>query len=300
MSEATREERFYASYERISNRMMPVVIIVFLLATGFLAYQYTTTGELFTRDISLAGGVSLSFQTTESVDPDALEMDVMERLHASSSVRIVGAGAEREVIVESTAQDTEKINALIDHLAATYNVPEGEIAQSFIGETLGAAFYRETIIALIIAFAFMAVVVMIIFRKALPAAYIIFAAAANIIETVFIVNLLGIPISTGGLAAFLMLLGYSVDTDILLTTKVLRSRAVALGSRVLAAFRTGMTMSLTSLAAVTVAYLITNSPLIEEIMLIIGIGLIFDMFNTWLFNAPILTRYVRGLEARGR
>ena len=85
-----------------------------------------------------------------------------------------------------------------------------------------------------------------------------------------------------------MLIGYSVDTDILLTTRVLRSKEGTVFDRVMSAMKTGMIMSTTSLAAVIVAYIFTQSDVIKQIMLILAIGLAFDIIYTWFQNASIL------------
>ena len=39
-----------------------------------------------------------------------------------------------------------------------------------------------------------------------------------------LIDFLGIEISAAGIAAFLMLIGYSVDTDILLTSRALKRK----------------------------------------------------------------------------
>jgi len=91
-----------------------------------------------------------------------------------------------------------------------------------------------------------------------------------------------------------MLIGYSVDTDILLTTRLLKRSEGSLNQRIYGAFKTGMTMTLTSLMAVIVALLIVQSfsIVLTQIFTILSIGLIFDMFNTWVTNVSILKWYM--------
>src|SRR3989339_765832 len=77
--------------------------------------------------------------------------------------------------------------------------------------------------------------------------------------TLVVVDLFGIKMLSAGIVAFLMLIGYSVDTDILLTTRLLKRSEGSLNQRIYGAFKTGMTMTLTSLMAVIVALLIVQS-----------------------------------------
>jgi len=99
-------------------------------------------------------------------------------------------------------------------------------------------------------------------------------------------------ISSAGIAAFLMLIGYSVDTDILLSTRVLKKKEGSVMSRIYSAMRTGLTMNLTTMAAVSIALILSNSQTISQIMTIILIGLFVDIVMTWIQNVAILRLYL--------
>lgn len=131
----------------------------------------------------------------------------------------------------------------------------------------------------------------------MPSFAVIFSAFADIIMTVAVVNLLGMTVSSAGIIAFLMLIGYSVDTDILLTSRLLKKKEGSVNERILGAFKTGITMTLTSLAAVGFSLLIiySLSDTLRQIFTILLIGLFFDIFNTWVTNTSLLKWYV---EAR--
>ncbi|MBS3083138.1 hypothetical protein J4454_04325 [Candidatus Pacearchaeota archaeon] len=151
---------------------------------------------------------------------------------------------------------------------------------------------------MIIAFLFMAVVVIILFRAFVPAFAVIFAAFADILGTFTVLSILDVKISTAGIAAFLMLIGYSVDTDILLTARVLKRREKPFYERFTEAMKTGLTMTFASFAAFLIAYIFVLSPILKEIFLILTIGLLFDTINTWMFNASILKIYLDKIEKK--
>jgi preprotein translocase subunit SecF len=107
-------------------------------------------------------------------------------------------------------------------------------------------------------------------------------------------NLVGIQLSLGTLAALLMLIGYSVDSDILLTNRVLK-RQGKLNDKLSGAFHTGIIMTTTTLAATTAMFLVSwfgAVQIIYEISAVLLIGLLFDVMNTWLTNVGILKWYV--------
>ncbi len=130
-------------------------------------------------------------------------------------------------------------------------------------------------------------------RYSIPGFTVIFCAFTDILMTLAVVNLLGMTISTGGIIAFLMLIGYSVDTDILLTTRVIKRKEDSVNKRIYEAFKTGMTMTLTSIVVVLVGLAITSSfsATLQEIFTVLLIGLFFDMFNTWITNASLIKWY---------
>jgi len=118
--------------------------------------------------------------------------------------------------------------------------------------------------------------------------------------TLALVDILGIKMSSAGIVAFLMLIGYSVDTDILLTNRVLKRHEGDINTRIFGAFKTGITMTLTSLFAVVFALVIVKSfsIVLTQIFTILAIGLCFDLLNTWITNVSILKWYM--VKKRGK
>ncbi len=144
----------------------------------------------------------------------------------------------------------------------------------------------------------MGIVVVITFRNPVPSAFVILASVSDVVSTLAVVSFMGVKLGTTGIAGFLMLIGYSVDTDILLTTRVLRRKEGTVFQRTMDALPTGMLMSITSFAAVFVSYFLTESDAIKQIMLILSIGLIFDILYTWIQNAGILRWYLERKEKK--
>jgi len=126
----------------------------------------------------------------------------------------------------------------------------------------------------------------------IPSFAVIISAFADILMTLALVDFLGIKMSSAGIIAFLMLIGYSVDTDILLTNRVLRGEG-SLNERLFSSFKTGMTMTATSFVAFLVALLVVSSfsDILSKIFTILVIGLGFDVINTWITNVGLLKWY---------
>ena len=107
-----------------------------------------------------------------------------------------------------------------------------------------------------------------------------------------LMNILSIKLSTAGVAALLMLLGYSVDTNILLSTRMIKRKDLEKNERLYSAIRTGLTMAATTITALSVVFILTPSAVLRQITLILIFGLMLDMLNTWIQNAGLLRWYM--------
>jgi preprotein translocase subunit SecF len=131
------------------------------------------------------------------------------------------------------------------------------------------------------------------FILSLPSLAVIFAAFADIVMPLALIDFLGIRISSAGIAAFLMLIGYSVDTDILLTSRAIKTREGYVNERIYKSFKTGILMTITAICAVLPAFfIVTGLPdTFRQIFLILAMGLFADIINTWMTNTGIIKWY---------
>ncbi|MBI2208398.1 MMPL family transporter [Candidatus Woesearchaeota archaeon] len=287
-------------YESQYKKLLILPFSLLLIAMLLIGFNFATTGDFINRDISLKGGVTVTVSTQQNIDIIQLEKTISSKFPgndiATNSIsqfgRQTGFIVEADVSQEQTAKLIEEIgNALNKKLSAQ------DYAVEVVGPSLGASFFKELLIALSIAFVFMALVVFISFRTFVPSMAVILAAFSDMVVTLAIVNLLGMKISAAGIAAFLMLIGYSVDTDILLSTRVLKRKEETEMERVYGAIKTGLMMSATAIVAAIAALLVTQSEVIRQIMIILLIGLLVDLINTWIQNVGILRIY---LERKAR
>jgi len=285
-------------YDKEYKKLLIIPFTLLLLSIVYIAIHAATTGDFINRDVSLKGGITIAVPLEDTLDIILLEEKLASEFPGNDiSVRSMKkGGAQIGVIIEADIDGTKKevLDPFISSIGLNLNVDLEKIDYSveIIGSSLGSSFFREAIIALLIAFAFMGIVVFLYFRTFVPSLAVILSAFSDIVVTLAIVNLIGLKLSTAGLAAFLMLIGYSVDTDILLSTKLLKRKEGTIFDRTLGALKTGLTMTGTTIAAVFVALMVTQSEVIGQIMLILLIGLLVDLINTWIQNAGILRWYL--------
>lgn len=292
-----RYPRVLEFFDRYYKQLLFVPFVMLLLAFVVIGVTFATTGDFVRKGVSLKGGITLTVldPAAAAQDAGAFERALQQAFpQGEFNVRGVSELGERiGLIVE--ASDVE-LDPLLDDVASRLGVPSEDIVSESIGSALGETFFRQTFIAMLFSFVLMGGIVFLYFRTFIPSAAVILAAATDIVVTLAITDLLGIKLSTAGIAAFLMLIGYSVDTDILLSTRVLKRSHGSIFHRTLLAAKTGMTMTATTMVVLVVSLIVTRSDVISQIMTILLIGLLVDLVTTWLQNAGILRWYV---EARG-
>lgn len=295
--EPKTKKSFAEWYGKSYKLLLIIPIVLFLLSVFYLFTFFAQNGDIVYKDVSLTGGTTITV-----FDQEAEIDEIRNSLRAQFpdiSVRGISdfrTGDQQAFFVE-TAAEPDEIKSVLENLLG-YELNAENSSIEFSGASLSSGFYQQLRMAIFVAFIFMAAVVFLIFRTPIPSLAVIISALADIIFTIAVINFTGISLSIGGIVALLMLIGYSVDTDILLTTRLIRKKEGSLNERMKDAFKTGMTMTLTSIAAIAVALIIIYnfSDTLRQIFTILLIGLGFDLLNTWITNASILRWYA---EAKG-
>ena len=262
-------------------------IIVLLGILLFLGNQQITTGFIVPQGIDFTGGTQAIVEVTGAININTLKQTL--ETTTDSRITIKQLKDTNTITIESKTPITkELLKSAILESGAEYK----SSSIHTIGASLGAAFFTEALKALLTAYIFMSLIVFFLFRSFVPSMAIILASFADVTTAIFGMNLLGLNLSMATVAGLLILIGYSIDTDILLSTRVLKRRSEGtVDERIKSSMKTGLTMSLTSIVAMFVLYIISTSIVLDEIALVIILGLTADIFYTWFQNVGILKIY---------
>lgn len=289
----TQEVRQKNWYDKSYKWLLLIPAIMFIFSIVYLFNFSQINGDLIYKDVSLTGGTTITvFDPSTNLNDieNALKTDFPD-LHVRG-ISDIRTGKQEGFYVETKANVEEIKPAIEEYLG--YPLTSDKSSVEFSGSSISAGFYSQLKLAIVIAFVLMAIVIFLIFRTPIRSLSIIIAGLGDIIMTIVVVDLMGIQLSAAGIVALLMLIGYSVDVDILLTTRVFKSHEGTLNERIYGAFKTGITMALTAIAAMAIAFIFTKSfsPTLAQMFTIILIGLGFDMINCWITNASILKWYM--------
>jgi len=275
---------FSYNIEKYSPKQLVIIpTILLVISLVVIAFVTVTIGMPVKPGIDFSGGTAVTVITPDSPDQ-------IRAVFADYPLVSISEGLNNGKFITFGAMDDAKYQSLTALISGKY--PDARIDQ--VGESFGKTLQDQAFIAIILAFIGMAIVVFISFRTFIPSVAVVLSAFADMVMTAAMMNIVGIPLSLGTTAALLMLIGYSVDSDILLTTRVLK-RQGKLNDKLAGAFHTGIIMTTTTLAAISVLFIVSwlgQIQIVMEIAAVLLIGLVFDIMNTWLTNVGILKWYV--------
>jgi len=273
-------------YSDYSNRQLAAVPLAFLvLALAIIGGWFVVTGAPANLGLEFTGGVELRIAD----DGDNVEQQIQTAFDREPDSTRTIPGDDVVVVTFQAAEDDPEglANDLEDQASAAglTTTAVDQVSPSFASDTA-----RTALFGVALAFLGMSVLVFALFRTFVPSIAVVASAFSDLVIPIAAMNVLGIQMTLGTIAALLMIIGYSVDSDILLNDSVLR-RTGAFYESVSRAMRTGVTMTLTSIAAMVVMAVVASVfgiGLLRDIGIILSVGLCADLMNTYLMNVSLL------------
>mgnify|MGYP000259455349 CR=1 FL=1 len=271
-------------YDRYSNRQLAVVpLAVLAVALAVLIGAYVLTGSPVALGIDFTGGSELTVQTSMSASEVRSSFD-------TQPVSVQAISSESNQYVVTFDADSGDVSDFRDQAQSSGMtvLGSGTTPASF-----GSQSQELALIGLAIAFGGMSLLAFALFRTFVPSIAIIISAFSDIVIPLAVLSLLQVKISLGTIAALLMLIGYSVDSDILLNNHILRRRGEFYESTY-AAMQTGVSMTVTSMSAMAVMAVMATFfgiDLMSQIGFVLFLGLAADLMNTYMLNLSLLRWY---------
>ena len=263
--------------------LIAIPIILALLSLVLIGFNGLEQG------VDLKGGSQAELQLLGSVTPSELE-DTLDAKLNTNNIKVTSNGNNKVTVELENNINSSTFTSAINGKAKVISYNE-------IGPVLSEEAMGQIYVAMIFAFLFMAITVFVVFREPVPSVAIILAALCDILIALGGMSIFKIPLSIASVGALLMLIGYSVDTDILLTTRLLKRREGTVEERAKNAMYTGLTMSFAAIAAMGILFVVTKilmpeATTLSNISAVLVIGLIGDILSTWLMNLGILKTYI--------
>jgi preprotein translocase subunit SecF len=270
------------------SKLMFIPILLLVASVAILFMNYVGTGDFIIKDIDLRGGTLITIGSDEKIDTKLVEDKINERFGSGivSGLRTV-SGYGVSIQVDSGTKVSDVVEA-----AESAGVNVGDVSEQTIGPVLGSLFFEQVRNSLIMAFIMMSIVIFIIYRNPISSLGIVLASLGNILATLAFADLFGIELSFASFAGMLMLIAFTVDTNIVLTSKVVAYGNESFMAKYKRAFVTGATLTATITATMIIVLFLSSSKLLINIAEILVIGFVTDLVYTWILNAGMLEIYL--------
>lgn len=160
-----------------------------------------------------------------------------------------------------------------------------------VSPSLSEFFIGTTEQVVLESFVLTALLVVIIFRSFAPSLAVMAGAFTDILIAMGGMGLFQVPLTLSSVAALLMLIGFSLDTDILLTTRVTKRTEGNTRDRAYGAMKTGIMMtgvSIIGYSLLLILSIVTQISTYYQISSVLIFGLVGDIAATWCTNAVII------------
>ena len=270
--------------------MLPITIAV--IAFIILGANYLSTGSPIKLGVEFTGGAVVTVPAVESQDTLTKQLAA----YPINDVRSIGS---RYMVQFGSMSESDYTN-----LAKLVNSHYKDADIRYMGPIYSQDLLSQALRYIPISFILMAIVVFVIFRTPLVSGIVVLCAILDISIAAASMNITGVKLSLGTVAALLMLIGYSVDTNILLTKTALTPRqTLTVDETIVSAMTTGLMMTGTTIAAVLALFVASNllylvvpsftrMDIIADISTVLLFGLLADIFNTWITNAQAIRWYM--------
>lgn len=274
-------------FDIVSKRKIFLIIVGVIFLTGMVSFFVRG----FNWDIDFLGGTIMEYNIGKDLtfeDVSEIEGLVEGAVGADMVSSVVRSGTPPQQVVIKTKQiDTDKRDLVFEALAEKYNLTSDDIYSSNnVNATVGDALTRNTIFSVLLAVALMLIYITFRFdfRSGLAA---VLCLVFDLFVMLTFYSLLQISMNTAVIAAFLTILGYSINATIIIFDRVRENAKLKKGAKFsdiinMSASQTlarSVNTTITTLITIT-CVLILGVPAIRTFILPLIVGITSGLFSS--------------------
>ncbi|WP_454083957.1 protein translocase subunit SecF [Georgenia sp. Marseille-Q6866] len=186
--------------------------VLVLLSVLLVAFKGINAGIEFT------GGSQFTVTGTQNLEEQPAH-DVVAEVGTGQVARVSTVGST-SVRVQTEKLSTEQTDAVRQGLAEAYEVPEADVASTFIGPSWGQDITRQALVGLIVFIVLVTIVLSIYFRSWQMAGAALVSLINDLVLTVGVYALIGWEVTPATVIGLLTILGYSLYDTVVVFDKV--------------------------------------------------------------------------------
>ena len=172
---------FQKIYEDHFKKLLFIPIILLVLSFVIIGVNIVQTGDFINRGVSLKGGLDLTILPPEHTSIVDFETSLRSEFPGVDlTVReLTELGVQKEISVEADLDPDVNPDGIIhmrEFVEGYFGITDESYILNETGSSLGEGFFRQTMVAVLIAFLLMAIVVFAYFRTVVPSSAVVLAA----------------------------------------------------------------------------------------------------------------------------
>ena len=258
---------------------------------------------MFTRGLNFGidfkGGTQVSIQLNDEISK--ADVDTIVKGYAADASTTISNNNEYEI--KSTDLDSDKLSSIMNELKDKYSLEDTALlSQEEIGASVGKELTRNSLLALFAAGVVMLIYVAIRFEFTFGVAALV-ATLHDILMTIGVYAIFGIPVNTPFIAAMLTIVGYSMNDTIVIfdrirenTKKMRRANTYEIADTSLTeTLARSVYTSLSTLATIVAINILV--PSVREFTIPLIVGIICGAYSSIFIASPV---YVLLKEKTGK
>ncbi len=266
-----------------SKIWLSISLMIIVIGLGFMAFRGLNFG------IDFKGGTQVSIQLNDNVSKDEADAVVKEYVENASTT----ISDDKEYEIKATQLDSEQVSNIMNDLQEKYSLDDDAlISQDEIGASIGKELTKNSLLALLGAFAVMLIYVAIRFEFKFGVAALI-ATVHDILITLCFYAIFNIQVNTPFIAAILTIVGYSMNDTIVIfdrirenTKKLRRANSTEVAN---VSITETMTRSINTSLSTLVTIIAINIlvPSVREFTVPLIVGIITGAYSSIFIASPV-------------
>ena len=276
-----------------SKIWISISLIIVVIGLGFTFFKGLNFG------IDFKGGTQVSIQLNDEISK--ADVDTIVKGYAADASTTISNNNEYEI--KSTDLDSDKLSSIMNELKDKYSLEDTALlSQEEIGASVGKELTRNSLLALFAAGVVMLIYVAIRFEFTFGVAALV-ATLHDILITIGVYAIFGIPVNTPFIAAMLTIVGYSMNDTIVIfdrirenTKKMRRANTYEIADTSLTeTLARSVYTSLSTLATIVAINILV--PSVREFTIPLIVGIICGAYSSIFIASPV---YVLLKEKTGK
>lgn len=266
-----------------SKIWLSISLIILVVGLGFGIFKGLNLG------IDFKGGTQVSIQLNENINKEEVD-EIVKEIAPDANTTI---SSDYEYEIKSVDLDSEKLSSIMSKLKEDYSLDDSALkSQEEIGASIGKELTRNSLLAILAASAVMLVYVAIRFEFTFGVAAIL-ATLHDVLITVSVYAVFGIPVNTPFIAAILTIVGYSMNDTIVIfdrirenNKKMRRANAAEIADvSITETMRRSIFTSLSTLVTIIAINILV--PSVREFTIPLMVGIVCGAYSSICIASPI-------------